>query len=235
MCETTGFCCVALWPLISVVILVISSIAVAGGAAGLVSDRKRRGKIWTLSLIALAMGAIPLLRYAASMVIPKPTPATPEPAYSLMDEQVKPFLQAINQSNRLSLGFSPLPADAQVIIQYYEYSSSATMFVSVGPHTDWGSYTDWEIHFDKKDGIYQWTGENETYAGPHSYENIYIEYTTKQGWPYIVRQTDMPPNTLIVEYRGDDPRLTKPNLTLEYVQPILAEWKKTWKTFTPEK
>jgi hypothetical protein len=235
MSETTGLCCAAVWPLILLVILAISSIAVVGGAAGLVSDWKRRGKIWTLSLIALVVGLMPLLGYAATMIMPKPTPPTPEPVYRLTDEPVKPFLQAINQSNRLSFGFSPLPVDSQVTIQYYEYNSTAATFISIGPHTDWGSYTSWDVYFERKGDIYQWIGEKETYAGPHRYENIYIHYTTKQGWPYVTRRGDVPPNTLVVEYRGEDSRLTKPNLTLEDVRPILSEWKKTWEMFTPGK
>jgi len=45
----------------------------------------------------------------------------------------------------------------------------------------------------------------------------------------------MPAKILIVEYRGEDHRLTKPNLTLGDVRPILEEWEKEWETRELEK
>jgi len=103
--EAAGLACVALWPFILIAILIASSVAVTGGGIGLLSAWKQRGKTWELSLIVLVIGLIPLILCGLPMLFPTPPspPPTPKPEYKLTDEVLKPFVQAINQSNRLSL------------------------------------------------------------------------------------------------------------------------------------
>lgn len=230
--EMLAWLCVAIFPII---FLVVFSVAVAGGFLGVIIgfvSTKNRRTLWVISIPVLIVGALPLLAHGIWRLAPQPTP---EPVYKLADDSVKPLLQAINQSNRLALGFSPIPLEARIVIQHYTYNSTAAAYISVEPHTEWGSYTGWAISFAQNGNAYQWVGESEIYAGPNRYENIYIQYSTKQGWPYYTQQGDIPVNTLVVEYRGKDTRLKKTNLTLDDVRPILSEWKKTWETLTPEK
>jgi hypothetical protein len=234
--EAAGLACVALWPFILLAILVASSVTVAGGSIGLLSSWKQRGKTWELSLIVLAIGLIPLILCGSPMLFPQPPkpPRTPEPEYKLTDEVVKPFIQAINQSNRLSLGFSPIPHDATVIKGCD--GSKDSICISYGPSTGWGNYSNWMVFFKGINDGYVWIGEQETHAGPHRYENIYISYFTDLIPGCNCRPPEAKPNNiLIVEYRGEDPRLKKPNLTLEDIRPVLIEWKEAWARATPAK
>ncbi len=230
--ESIGFACVVFWPIILVVILATSSIVATGGAIGLISDRKRRGAIWKKSIIALIIGLLPLFVCGLPLILPKPPPPTPTPLYKLADESIKPFLQAINQSNRLSYGFLPLPVDAQVMI--YDYGSEVNVAVFSGSKVFVNQYenwecgdTEWDISLVKVDNVLKWTGESEYHVGPNRYEGITITYYTN---PKVVH-----PNTLTVKYKGEDLRLKEPNLTLEDIRPILAEWEKSCAKPTPEK
>ncbi len=234
--EAAGLFCVAVWPFILLVILVASSIGATGGVVGLISDRRRRGRTWKISLSALIISLTLLLVCGLPAIFPYiPPPPTPGPVYKLTDEAVRPFLQAINQSNRLSLGFSPISSEAQVTIQ--DYGSTAAAFISIGPETDLDAHPHWSIYFVKEGNTYKWGGESETYWAPNRFDNISISYFTDSISPgdYNTRAERKPSNILVVEYRGEDPRLKKPNLTLEDVRPVLAEWKKAWARATPEK
>ncbi|MFB0534439.1 MAG: hypothetical protein ACETWR_05610 [Anaerolineae bacterium] len=224
MAENLAWLCVGLFPICVALWLPIALIAIMGGLAGLAADRRRKGTMWLVSLFALGVGACMLLVLVRNRFFPEPS-STPVPVYKITDEAAKPFLQTISQSNRLSLGFSPIPPDAKVKI--YEYGSEVDVYISVGPETGWGEYTSWHVSIAKVNNTYKWVGESEVHAGPHRYENIYISYCTNSK--------AIQPNTLVVEYRGEDPRLKRPNLTLQDVRPVLAEWKKAWAMSTPEK
>jgi len=226
--EGFAFGCVGLFAICVALWLPIALIAILGGSAGLLKDKQRKGATWVLSLIILGGGIFMLLIFVRNKYFPEPPP-TPEPVYGLADEAVEPFLLAINQSDRLALGFSPIPTNAKVIIQ--EYDSSAMAYITIGSDTDWGVQLSWNVYFDKSGHTYKWVGEEETYAGPNPYENIYISYFTDSVSPrnYIGGSSEpLPQNTLVVEYRGEDSRLIKPLLYLSDVQPILNEWKDYW-------
>ncbi len=233
--DSVGLACVVFWPIILVAILIVSLVITAGGAIGVVSDRKRRGRTWRISISAFIIGLLPLLICGLPLILPKPPPPTPTPRYKLTDEPVKPFLQAINQSNRLSLGFSPISSEAQVTI--LDRGTTIEVYFTIEPIMGWGASRNWDIDFVKTDDTYKWAGEHESYAGPHRNENIYISYYTDaiSTGDYITHAGRLPSDTLVVEYRGPDPRLTKPNLTLDDIRPVLAEWKKAWTEATPEK
>ena len=141
----------------------------------------------------------------------------------------------MNQSNRLSLGFSPIPSNAQVTIQ--DFGSTAAAFISIGSETDLGPYPYWDIYFVKEGATYKWGAESETRWAPNRFDNIDISYFTDSISPgnYNTRSERKPSNILVVEYRGNDPRLAKPNLTLNDIQPVLAEWEEAWAKATPEK
>jgi len=127
MGEMLGLCFVVTLPLLAGLIMAASPIIIAGGIIGLLSNRKRRGELWKVSILLIVAGVGPLLVYGILKIIPDPSGPihTPVPIYRLSDEAVKPFFKVINQSNRLSLGFSPIPSDANVEIEYYDYNNTA--------------------------------------------------------------------------------------------------------------
>jgi hypothetical protein len=207
--------------------LPIAGLMVIGGLAAVLAEKKSRGTLSAVSVSVVSVGLCMLLlsglftiNAARQNSIPTPTAFVER---KITDQEAAPFLQAINRSNRLSLGFSPIPSDAKITIQ--DLDSETELYIYVGPETGWGHYTDWDIYVAEVNGTYQWLGEEETYAGPHREENIYISYWTKSSFES--------PNVLRVKYRGEDSRLTNANLTLDYVRPILAEWKAAWATATP--
>jgi hypothetical protein len=213
-----GWLFIALW-------CAVALFATTGGLAGLIATRRQKGPLWRLALVSLGLGVCLFLPWGMGVVrsfFPEPAP-TQVPTHKITDKAVEPFLQAINQSNRLALGFSAIPPDADAVI--YEHGSETDVYISIGPHTTWGDYTDWHVSLVKLENTYQWVGERETYAGPNKYENIYISYYTS---PKALH-----PHRLVVEYRGEDPRLKKDNLTLQDISPVLAEWKKVWPSHTP--
>ena len=161
----------------------------------------------------------------SARVASEPT-ATEIVVYKVSDQSVQPYLQAINQSNRLSLGFSQIPPDAEVEV-YENLSKITEVYIHAGPQTGWGYYTEWNDRLAKVNGSYKWLSEEEIYAGPHQTENIYIDYYTDS--------TIGPSNIITVKYRGEDSRLSNKDLTLEEVQPIIIEWEKAWATATPVK
>ncbi len=116
----------------------------------------------------------------------------------------------------------------------YDYGSEVNVAVFSGSKVFVNQYenwecgdTEWDISLVKVDNVLKWTGESEYHVGPNRYEGITITYYTN---PKAVH-----PNTLTVKYKGEDLRLKEPNLTLEDIRPILAEWEKSCAKPTPEK
>jgi hypothetical protein len=73
-----------------------------------------------------------------------------------------------------------------------------------------------------------WFSEYEEYFGPNPWESIWIAYSSQ---PDVLNensyyQQDIKPYTLVIEYWGSsDPRIEKKELSLDYIQPFLDEWK----------
>jgi hypothetical protein len=139
-------------------------------------------------------------------------------------EAMKPFIEAMDEVDRASLGFTDIPADAEVRI---ERAISPVFGYDVMLHV----YADTSrtISFQGNDGSYKWIGEQEIHTGPSEYEwgdgvyqeQISITYNTVETFG-----APLPLNTVHVYYTGDDPRLWgESNLTVEDVAPILEEWR----------
>jgi hypothetical protein len=146
------------------------------------------------------------------------------------NEEMLPFIAALNAIDRTSLGFTLVPANARVEIEHTV--PPATYDVMLHIYAD----TSRTIAFKRKDdGSYVWVGEQEIHTGPNKYlsadgyfnEEVTITYDT-------VYLSGAPLNRVYITYRGDNAQLQwRDDITLEEIQPILEEWKNTKLTPTP--
>lgn len=214
-------CFVALGLLASLGALLAGIAGLVAGAAGLGA-----GRLWSRNTYTALAGAgacglvvvgVPVWMFLRSL-----------PAFNTTTidaEAVQPFVAAMDEVDRASLGFTDIPADAVVVIggaapPGFGYDAALQIYGD----------TSRTVFFEKnEDGSYRWAGEQEIHTGPHQYdspdgvysEEISITYDTVDhfgAW--------LPLNTVHVLYEGEDPRLWgKSNLTLEDVAPILEEWR----------
>ena len=144
------------------------------------------------------------------------------------NEEMRPFIAALNAVDRASLGFTPIPSYARVEIE--KNIPPATYDVMLHIYGD----TSRTIAFKRDGNGYIWLGEQEIHTGPKKYmtadglfnEEIVVNYDT-------VNISGAPLNMLDIMYFGEDPRLEgKLNLTLQDIQPILEEWRRVRPTPT---
>jgi len=135
------------------------------------------------------------------------------------DERIAPMMEAINDVDRSSFGFTSIPKDSQIILEegHQTYDVMLHIYSSKSSRT---------IAFLKTPDGYKWIHEQEIHSGPKKYttpdgtfnEQIVITYET-------VRVSGVPLNQINIEYYGNDPRLSnQSNLTLSDVTPIIQEW-----------
>jgi hypothetical protein len=140
---------------------------------------------------------------------------------SLSDPRIKPLLDAIAVVDRTSLGFTPIEADAKVTWERRPRRDYDQMLHIYGR-------TSRTISFRKTDSGFRWTGEQEIYRGPHTYDSVdgkYREQITVTCELEPVAMHGYPLKQLLITYHGEDPRLRKPvGLSWEEVRPILREW-----------
>ncbi len=138
---------------------------------------------------------------------------------ALDDERIAPMLKAIHQVDRASLGFTPIPEDATVILEKGHQTYDVMLHVYSGNSQR-------TIAFLKTPDGYRWIHEQEIHTGPQRYttsegtsnEQIVITYETE-------RVSGVPLNQINIIYFGEDPRLSqRSNLTLDDVIPIIEEW-----------
>jgi hypothetical protein len=204
----------------------VGLIALVGGLIGLVASRRRNATIWIVSLCAVGVGACMLSIFVRNRFFPE---YPPKPTYNLMDEQVKPFVPAIERANPSSLGFTLIPADAKITI--YEDESPdcpRELFYYIVPFMPeiGNHYAYQSICFQKNGDAYLWVGEFEYHVSLG--ETLDIRYGT-----VAERYHHPSTHSVIITYVGKDPRLQKPNLTLEEVRPILVEWEARRQTPKP--
>jgi hypothetical protein len=221
LCAVACASCVVASILIGAVGALLTGVGgLAVHAAGL-GTRQR----WSPSRYAVlaAVGALALVGVGLPVwVLLRPLPAFNT---TTMDaEAVRPFVAAMNEVDRASLGFSEIPPDATV---QTEYATLTALGYDVMLHV----YADTSrtISFERDDGSYKWIGEQEIYTGPGEYESADGLFDEQISITYNTVETfgaPLPLNTVHVHYVGDDPRLwSKSNLTLEDVAPILEEWR----------
>lgn len=140
------------------------------------------------------------------------------------DEELAPMLEAIAEVDRSSLGFTPIPEDAEIDLEGPSTTYDAMLHI-------YGDQNRRTIAFRKTDSGYRWIHEQEIHIGPKCYttpegtfhEEIIVTYD-------VERVSGVPLNQIDIDYRGEDPRLAnRPELTLADVTPIIAEWQSVTK------
>jgi hypothetical protein len=216
--------------LLSLVLLALFLVAVAAGARGLAGllatrGRGRRGRTSVALVVASSLGLLGL-----SVGVWWALVKTHGLAYRVSDERIRPYLSALAAVDRGSLGFTPIPEDAKILVLPADGERGYDVLLRVHPL---GSRS---IYFrENANGSYEWVGESQAFTGPHRYdsgagirnEEVVIGY-------YTVPISGAPLNQVQYYYRGDDPRLRyKPFPTLEEVRPVLEEWRKLPATPAP--
>jgi hypothetical protein len=142
----------------------------------------------------------------------------------LSDPSLKPFLEAIEKVDRVSLGFTPIEPTSRVRIETKARAGYDAMLHIYGS-------TRRTIAFRRNENGYVWTGEQEIHTGPGTYptqdgpspETLVITYETEHTDPDA---TGSPLREVHITYHGTDRRLTGlPSLALKDVMVILSEWK----------
>jgi hypothetical protein len=144
---------------------------------------------------------------------------------SLSDPRLAPMLQAIAAVDRVALGFTPIPTNAEVHLDSRSDARyDAMLIIFDTPARYFGVYRN--IEFRKTATGYKWLREFETHPGPmtlkqsghNAHEEISIVYDT-------TGISGVTPNKLHIHYNGFDSRIAdRKDLTLDEVRPILAEW-----------
>jgi hypothetical protein len=131
------------------------------------------------------------------------------------------MFDAIGRVDRTRLGFTTIPIDAQIRVEWHPMSDKA---YDVMLHI-YGK-TSRTVAFKRTAQGYDWIGEQEILDGPATYdtpdgtfnENITITFER-------VPVTGFPMNRVNVLYAGDDPALSRVDeLRLQDVQPWLKKW-----------
>ena len=131
------------------------------------------------------------------------------------------MLQAMDQVDRASLGFTPVTANDEIRLEFDRLGAYDAMLHLAGA-------TLRTIAFRKTGTSYRWIFEQETHEGPGWWqtpdgtfrEYILIEYQTE-------RVDGVPLNQVFIRYYGNDTNLSAHELTLAEVRPILAKWATT--------
>ena len=140
---------------------------------------------------------------------------------SLSDPRIKPLLDALAAVDRGSLGFTPISPDAKITWERRPRRDYDQMLHIYGR-------TSRTISFRRTDSGFRWTGEQEIYTGPHTYESVDGKYREQITVTYEIEPVathGYPLKRLLITYHGEDPRLRKPvDLSWEEIRPILREW-----------
>ena len=135
----------------------------------------------------------------------------------ISDERLKPFFSAIAKVDRASMGFTPIPNDADIQLELSKGDYDAMLHIY--------GRTSRTIAFRKVDSNYEWIGEQEIHTGPNKYTTVDGTFNEE-----IVVNHDLAPisgfpiGRTAIRYHGDDPRLSSRDLTLEFIQPIISAW-----------
>ena len=132
------------------------------------------------------------------------------------------MLEAIDAVDRESLGFTPIPADADVRL---EIRGGAEYDAMLHVYSD----THRTIAFRKTPEGYRWIAEQEQHYGPKSYQTVDGEFQEHIVVEYQREPVNgIPTNQIHISYWGEDPRFPRrDDLTLPFIKPILEEWKGT--------
>jgi hypothetical protein len=159
----------------------------------------RTGRILTFLLLFSACGLLPR-------------------RVALDDPEVRPLLEAVHKVDRARLGFTPIPAAAELRLEGPTRQYDAML------HVD--GETRRTIAFAREGDHFRWIGEQEIHNGLRKYESADGPQTEQITLTYETRPiSGAPLDTLLITYYGDNPHLQPPQrLTLNQVLPILQSW-----------
>jgi hypothetical protein len=155
------------------------------------------------------------------------------PVLHISDPILLPLVNALNMSNRDSIGFSPINSTDRIELD----GSIGDNVLGVHIYSD---FVDRYIFFRNTNNGYVWVSEQESYDGPLTWidpdsgpvnEFITLNYETEN-------RNGGPLNKLLIYYTGPDTRLNDNpkyfdgTLNLEDIRPILEEWKQ-WRESQP--
>lgn len=138
------------------------------------------------------------------------------------DPELVPLIRAMDASDRLALGFTPLEPTSRIRIERHSKGVYEVML-----HIHGG--TSRTVAFRRSPAGLEWIHEQEIHTGPKTYttvdgtfnEQITVTYETAP----VSGHND---GKVHIEYSGEDPRLSgadRQELTWQQVRPVLAEWK----------
>jgi hypothetical protein len=138
---------------------------------------------------------------------------------SLDDPSLQPLLKALDRSDRLALGFTPIKPSDDIRLEGATRQYDAMLHVY--------GQTSRTIAFAREGGQFVWIGEQESHKGPHEYETVDGILREELVLTYETRPiSGVPLNTLAVTYHGDDPTLSWPHqLTPLEARVVLDRWR----------
>lgn len=166
----------------------------------------------------------------APLVLPSCVPQGEK--LTIASEQLEPLLEAARKFPRESFGFSPIPSKVSTVVTLIRGGS--------GEGYDWllkiGTLGEKTIAFSKdskKNDVYRWVQETETFYGPNYVESHTGQVRERINLIYEVKKISAPTqNELHVFYTGSSPILSgKSVLALEDVRIFL----RTWSSSPPKK
>jgi hypothetical protein len=135
--------------------------------------------------------------------------------------KILPLLAACANVDRAALGFSDIPANADVRLEGASTKYDAMLHIYSG--------TSRTIAFRRSGASYRWIGEQEIHTGPREYKTVDGKFREQIVITYEIEPiSGVPLNTVFIQYLGDDPALVRPvgTYTLKEVRPILEKWRK---------
>jgi hypothetical protein len=122
----------------------------------------------------------------------------------LEDTRVKPYLDAASRSNRVTLGFSPLPATGDVRVEVPRFKTHYDVML----HID-GARISRTVDFLLVNGQPVWSGEQETHRSGRTFESVDGEIPEQLVLSYSTVQGSGTPLGGYVSYWGPDEKLTE--------------------------
>jgi hypothetical protein len=155
------------------------------------------------------------------------------PYLHISDPKLKPMVDALNASKRLSLGFSPITNQDHIKLEDGWGAGDAGMSAS-------NDFSDHYIQFKRTGDWYVWIYESEEFKGPEKwYDSDAAEWQETITLQYQVLEINGGPvKDLMVDYIGHDPRLQNNSQNwylsnkVQTVKPVLDEWR-AWRATQP--
>ena len=213
--EGIGLVCTVLF--LPCLLLMTAIFLIGGGIGTITTWRKKEVRLALIVALILGLG---LTVWISRIFGPREFWLSLRPGYHLGDNQLAPYEHAITDFDRVALGFTAVPEDAEIKIidndEGFVSCPDVELYIPDLP------FKRQHICLRKVDDEYVWHSEYEVYLGPERYQTIWLAYSSAS---HTLGGVDNAPYTLVIEYRAPGgPELLDGDLSLEDVQPIIAAW-----------